>query len=41
MSPGIAAVSPAVKRFPRVSGDEPIFFDIPKQIVKFSPRERG
>ena len=27
--------------FPRVSGDEPIIFDVPKQIMRFSPRERG
>ena len=41
MSPGIAAVRPAVRRFPRVSGDEPIEWRAEDALALFSPRERG
>ena len=30
-----------VYRFPRVSGDEPANFAELKQLIEFSPRERG
>ena len=41
MSPMRAAIKPAGKRFPRVSGDEPDMTMNTVARLEFSPRERG
>ena len=41
MSPAPVAPPAPVKRFPRVSGDEPDFSLVLQRKTWFSPRERG
>ena len=41
MSPSRSATLLVCERFPRVSGDEPIWNSVKSVVAKFSPRERG
>ena len=41
MSPVPSRVTCQAPRFPRVSGDEPVWQDTVKALALFSPRERG
>ena len=41
MSPGVDGLATALKRFPRVSGDEPGAYTLLPTRDLFSPRERG
>ena len=41
MSPKKNTAGPAIRRFPRVSGDEPITQAVARDVLGFSPRERG
>ena len=41
MSPGVVSPRKVTVGFPRVSGDEPITQAVARDVLGFSPRERG
>ena len=41
MSPMLTKVVSDKQRFPRVSGDEPLYLTMDDNALAFSPRERG
>ena len=41
MSPAVGVGANGLRGFPRVSGDEPITQAVARDVLGFSPRERG